>query len=73
MAERLWRPAPVLFREHLITARMFAPVRPKARNVRFGSWAAVLGRLMAQPVYPPASEMPVRFGTYASCQLATSK
>jgi len=32
----------------------------------------VAGTLMAQPVYPQVRKYPVRPGTYASCQKATS-
>jgi hypothetical protein len=43
------------------------------REVRSGSRATAAGRRMAQPVYPPAPEIPVRSCTYASCQSPTSR
>jgi hypothetical protein len=40
----------------------------RSRKDRFGSRAAVAGRLVAQPVYPQLRKYPVRSGTNASCQ-----
>ena len=42
-------------------------------DFRFGSRAAVAGRLMARPVYPKLRKYPVRFVTYAACQHLSSK
>jgi hypothetical protein len=50
-----------------------ALTRDQGLHVGSGSRAAVAGRLMGQPVYPQLRKLPVRCGTYASCQHATSR